>query len=81
MSDPVEVSDIRNLPDGARVWLVGVYEPTAVSKRPEPPPEAGPCCVQIQTDQGANVMLGVYYRESGTRSAEEVARFAGKHDS
>jgi hypothetical protein len=64
--------------DGRRVALVGRYEPTAVRMRPGRTFDEQAKTVAIVGDDGANVMLEIYYRPAGTRSDDELARFAGK---
>jgi hypothetical protein len=68
--------DIRAL-DGRRVTLIGVYEPTAVRKGPpSAEDDAAARTVAIRGTNGTQVMLEVYYAPIGTRSDDEIRRFA-----
>jgi len=70
--------DLRAL-DGRRVVLVGTYEPTAVRKgKPRAEDDAKARTVAIHTSGDLSVMLEVYYAPLGTRSDDEIARFAHK---
>jgi len=68
--------------DGQRVRAEGLYEKTAVTKRPggAGEPDLGrPGCVALRLGEDRYaLMLGVYYRPEGTRPVEEVQRFHGR---
>jgi hypothetical protein len=65
--------------DGRRVSLLGVYTPIAVRKGLKNKAEDDRArTVAIVASEALSVMLEVYYAPLGTRSEDEIARFAGK---